>query len=272
MTKAYFYLGTIFHKRFWPKVHQLSYQVFTLFVDLDHLQEVTENNCFFSLNRFNLLSFWEKDFGPRNNKLIIPLKEKMKTLLDDNGVKKKTISKIYVLTYPRVLGFAFNPLTVFYCYDHNKNPKALVYEVRNTFGERHNYIFKVPEGGKIEEIHQGEKCFHVSPFFDCKGTYVFKVNSPARQSKVSIEYSFENKKRLLAVFTGKRHSISDKQILILTFKYPFMTFKVVGGILFEAFLLWMKGLPIFSHPEKHSLKSTKVFSQKKTTRHQKEFL
>ena len=256
MMDAGLYFGRVMHKRFTPKPHSFSYRVFTLFANIDDLPEMANKNRFFGVNRFNILSFYEKDYGDASSSKNLPLKERLQSLLSQNNIEVPKGFKVWVLTYPRILGFSFNPITVFYCYCEKGKQIAVIYEVRNTFGERHNYIFKADPVLGLKEKHFANKVFHVSPFFDRKGTYQFTLKEPKEKVAVTIDYCHKGQKRLKASFVGKHIPFTDKAILSLTSKMPFMTLKVVAGILFEALILWVKGMKIYTHPEKHAYQST----------------
>jgi len=258
MTSDCLYIGTVFHKRYAPKKHEFSYNVFTIFADLDQLDKVAKKSHFFSINRFNLVSFHEADYGDPNSSKIVCLKERLLLLLKENSVDVAKIEKIKVLAYPRVLGFAFNQLTVFYCYDKDNKNITVSYEVRNTFSERHNYIYSLPDNVSLEDNHTAKKCFHVSPFFDRQGNYNFSLVQPNEKVKVTIVYEHDEQPRLTAGFSGYRKEISDRVILSLSLKMPFMTLKVMGGILGEAVKLKLKGLKVSPHPENHKYQSSKL--------------
>ena len=258
MDKNCLYIGTVYHKRHAPKIHVLRYKVFNLFTDLDDLEDIANKNRFFSLNRFNLISIFEKDYGDPKDTSNRSLKDRILTLLDQNDVDATQVKKIKMLTYPRILGFSFNPLTVYYCYGENERNIAIVYEVRNTFSERHNYIYAVPDQSSFSELHIASKCFHVSPFFDRNGLYKFSLSQPGKTLSVTIEYEHHGERRLTACFSGKKAEITDKSLLALSIKTPFMTLKVVAGILIEALKLKLKGLSINPHPENHIYQSSKA--------------
>jgi uncharacterized protein len=257
------YIGTVFHKRYTPKIHELRYNVFTLFADLDQLGNIAKKNRLFSLNRFNLVSFHEADYGNPSASKSVGLKEKMLDLLADNEIDTSKIDTIKVLAYPRVLGFAFNPLTVFYCYGKDNKNIAVIYEVRNTFSERHNYIYAVPDNATFKDQHTAKKCFHVSPFFDQQGTYNFSLVQPDEKIAVTIDYKNSEQSRMTACFSGARQKISDRALLSLSFRMPLMTLKVMGGILFEAIKLKLKGLKIYPHSERHAYQSSQAQMMRK---------
>lgn len=255
--KNAFYIGPVFHKRYTPKTHSLTYQVYTLLVDLDDIDQLARDTRFFSHNRFNLLSLYDKDYGAKGDGAT--LKDKIINLLTSEGIAADcTETKIEMLTYPRVLGYAFNPLTVFYCRRADGSPLAVIYEVSNTFKERHYYVFEVPAGADFTAAHESHKIFHVSPFFDRTGDYRFDITPASDTVSTVITYSKDGEKRLTASFKGQRCAVTDRQILKLMVVFPLMTAKVFLGILWEAFKLWRKGLKIYSHPQKDPRASSKA--------------
>ena len=132
------YTGTVIHKRFKPKVHFFKYKVFSLLIDLSELEILNKNLKLFSYNRFNIMSFYDKDHGQRDGSSI---KNWVIFNLKKNGIPTNDI-QIKLLCYPRIFGYVFNPLSVFYIYDKNQDLISILYEVKNTFGEQHTYIFK----------------------------------------------------------------------------------------------------------------------------------
>ena len=169
-------------------------------------------------------------------------------LLGLNNSKKTTflkkfninnqITKIKLLCYPRIFGYVFNPLSIFYCYE-KENLRAIFYEVKNTFNEQHTYIFKVTKNEKIEQ--KCKKKFYVSPFMDMNTYYNFKLLNPKERLSVFIKQTDNSGTVLTATQVGDKKEFSFKQLLINFFKYPLMTFKIISSIHFEAFLLWKKG-------------------------------
>jgi len=159
MINSYIYNCSVIHKRFKPKEHYFKYNVFALLIDLSELDKLNKEINFFSYNQFNLISFYEKDHGKRDgSSLVAWVKENLKK----NDINIEDL-KIKLLCYPRIFGYVFNPLSVFYVYDTADNLIAILYEVKNTFGEQHTYIFRIIEDNKLIQ-HQCSKKFHVSPF------------------------------------------------------------------------------------------------------------
>ena len=231
------YNGTVIHKRFKPKEHFFKYSVFSFLIDLSELNHLNKKIKFFSYNRFNLLSFYEKDHGNRDGSSLITW---VKKNLDDNNINSINV-KIKLLCYPRILGYVFNPLSVFYIYDICGKLICIFYEVKNTFGEQHTYIFKV-DGDKNLYLHNCSKKFHVSPFIEMNCKYFFRLLKPGEKISVIIDQYQEDEKILFASQDGKRVEFNSKELIKSYIKHPLMTFKIISAIHFEAFKLWLKGI------------------------------
>tara|TARA_B100000575_G_C23071628_1_gene617271 strand:+ start:40 stop:801 length:762 start_codon:yes stop_codon:yes gene_type:complete len=231
------YNGTVIHKRFKPKTHFFKYNVFSLLIDLSELNELHRNIKFFSFNKFNLISFFEKDHGDRDGS---SLSDWVKKNLNKNNIDSENI-RIKLLCYPRILGYVFNPLSVFYIYNSNEKLISILYEVKNTFGEQHTYIFKVNDDFKHFQ-HNCSKKFHVSPFIDMNCNYFFRILKPCEKISVIIDQYQTNEKILYASQDGIRVDFNSKELLKSYCKHPLMTFKIISAIHFEAFKLWIKGI------------------------------
>ena len=228
------YNGEVTHTRFKPVKHFLKYKTFSFFIDLDELEKLQKENLIFSYNRFNIFSFYNKDHGSRDGKSLKnwALENLQKYNIEGN------INKIKLLCYPRIFGYVFNPLSIFYCYENN-SLKAIFYEVKNTFNEQHTYVFETNNSDRIEQ--SCKKKFYVSPFMDMNTYYDFKLINPGEQLFVSIKQTDKEGIILTAVQTGDKKKFNLKQLLTNLFKYPLMTIKIISAIHFEAFLLWKKG-------------------------------
>ena len=230
------YNGTVIHKRFKPKIHFFRYKVFSLLIDLSELNTLDKEINFFSYNRFNLISFFDKDHGERDGTSLI---EWVKKNLRENKINTEKI-KIKLLCYPRILGYVFNPLSVFYIYDNDKKLISILYEVKNTFGEQHTYIFKIENDNLLQ--HNCEKKFHVSPFIEMNCNYFFRILKPSEKISVIIDQYQSNEKILFASQDGKRADLTSAELMKSYLKHPLMTFKIISAIHFEAFKLWTKGI------------------------------
>ena len=228
------YNGEVNHTRFKPVKHFLNYKTFSLFIDLDEIEQLDKSISIFSHNKFNIFSFYNKDHGDRDGKCL-------KKWVISNLQKYKiegNISKIKILCYPRIFGYVFNPLSIFYCYE-NEKLKSIFYEVKNTFNEQHTYIFKIKDGEEIKQ--KCKKKFYVSPFMDMETFYNFKLIDPNQRLSVMIKQTDAEGTVLTATQTGDKKEFNFKQLLINFFRYPLMTLKIISSIHFEALLLWKKG-------------------------------
>ena len=231
------YNGKVIHKRFKPKEHFFKYSVFSLLIDLSELNQLDKEIKFFSFNKFNLISFYEKDHGSRDGSSLVAW---VKKNLEANNIHFKDV-KIKLLCYPRIFGYVFNPLSVFFIYNSYEKLISILYEVKNTFGEQHTYIFKVDDDLKLFQ-HNCSKKFHVSPFIEMDCNYFFRILKPEDKMSVIIDQYQANEKILYASQDGKRVDFNSKELLKSYLKHPLMTFKIISAIHFEAFKLWTKGI------------------------------
>ena len=234
---SFIYNGTVIHKRFKPKMHFFKYDVFSLLIDLAELKILDKKIKFFSYNRFNLISFFEKDHGDRDGS---SLEDWVKRNLDQNNIVYKNI-KIKLLCYPRIFGYVFNPLSVFFIYNKNSELISILYEVKNTFGEQHTYIFKINENDNLIK-NTCKKKFHVSPFIEMNCTYFFKILKPNNKISLIIDQYDDEGKILYASQDGNRVDLNNKNLILSYLRHPLMTFKIIAAIHFEAFKLWIKGI------------------------------
>ena len=233
------YKGIVTHRRFKPKRHFFSYKTFSIFFDLDELEYLEKKISIFSLNKFNLFSFYNRDHGDRDGG---DLQSWVKSTLKKFKINVQ-ISKIKLLCFPRIFGYVFNPLSIFYCYNEENELKAILYEVKNTFNEQHTYIFPVEKRSKI--ITQNcNKRFYVSPFIEMETAYNFRLAEPKETLSVFIKQTDSNGIVLSACQIGRKEDISTKQLLINFCKHPLMTIKIIMAIHFEALRLWKKGVKI----------------------------
>ena len=254
MINSSIYNGSVIHKRFKPKKHFFKYKVFSLFLDLSELKELNNKLNFFSLNKFNLISFYEKDHGERDGSSIL---DWVKNNLRSNNVSTDNI-KVKLLCYPRILGYVFNPLSIFFVYDNNNTIIAILYEVKNTFGEQHTYIFKIKNKKGIIE-NNCKKKFFVSPFMDLESKYYFKILYPNNKLSVVIDQRDNHGKLLFASQDGIRSDLSSKNLIFSYLKHPLMTFKIISAIHFEALRLWSKGIKLVK--KKFKIKNNLTFEK-----------
>ena len=233
------YNGKVIHRRFKPKEHYFKYNVFSLLIDLDELEIIQNKIKIFSYNKFNIISFYETDHGPRDG---TSLKKWIIKNLKDIGINNENI-QIKLLCYPRIFGYAFNPLSVFFIYNKNSELISILYEVKNTFGEQHTYIFKLQKTDELIE-HTCKKKFHVSPFIEMDCTYFFKITKPEEKILVYIDERDNESKLLVALQEGVKVNLNNKNLIKNYLSHPLMSFKIILAIHFEAFRLWIKGVKL----------------------------
>ena len=231
------YTGTVIHKRFKPKIHSFNYKVFSLFIDLEELDLMHKELRLFSYGKLNIISFFNKDHGPRDGS---SLKKWVLQNLQKNNIKTEGI-QIKLLCYPRIFGYVFNPLSVFYVYDRNSELISILYEVKNTFGEQHVYVFKTEKNKNLIQ-HVCKKKFHVSPFIKMDCVYFFRLLKPGNKISVIIDLNDQKGKILYASQDGLRSDLNNKNLIMSYLKHPLMSFKIILAIHFEAFKLWTKGI------------------------------
>jgi uncharacterized protein len=243
---ASIYRGVVMHARLKPVAHRFSYEVFSLLVDLGRLKDADAASAAFSVGRFNLLSFHERDHGPRDGS---SLQDHVRRIVAAAGVEPPD-GRVLLLCYPRMLGFAFNPLAVYFAYRADGDLAAIVYEVRNTFGQNHTYVCPVEDGqiGPAGVRQERRKLFYVSPFNGMEMRYRFRVLPPGERVALRILESDAEGPLLAAAFHGGRSALTTASILRALARVPLLTLKVVGGIHWEALRLWAKGMRLTPRP------------------------
>lgn len=248
MPKSALYHCEVVHTRLRPKHHSFQYKTAMLLLDLDLLESTAEKHRFFSYNRWNILSFFDRDHGPSDG---TPLRIWAENLLRENGVNCTSgEGTLLLLTLPRMFGYVFNPLSIYYYFDNKGLFTAVIYQVNNTFGDRHCYVIPLDGHQHSDAVytHSADKKLFVSPFISMSATYKFHIREPSNSIQIVIN-EFENAKHVLtATLTGQEESLSNDAIISTAIRYPFLTFKVIGAIHWNALLLWLKRIPLFHYP------------------------
>ena len=237
------YAGRIGHTRFRPRRHSLSYGVFMLLLELDELPELDRRLRWFSMERFNLLGFRARDHGDGS---ATPLRTQIESHLDTAGLSIGG-GPIRLLCLPRVLGYVFNPLSLYFCHAPTGELRAIIYEVTSTFGERHSYLIPATGDG-VEVRQQAAKRLHVSPFLDMALDYDFKVQPPGEKLRVQVDAVDAEGVILTAHFLARRQPLSDAALLRACAAHPLLTLKVMAGIHWEAIRIALKGVRLRGGP------------------------
>ncbi len=254
INSAFLCSAKVMHKRLKPVVNQFAYSVFYLCFDISQSDKISSK--FLSLNSFNLFSFYNKDHAKRDGS---SLQEWINEILSKKNLQQK-VKKVFLLSYPRVLGYVFSPVSFWFCLDENERPIAILSEVNNTFGENHNYLIFNADHSPIDENEwfETKKEFHVSPFISVEGKYKFRFIFNQKSIAVWIDYYAKNsEKTLLTSVVCKKEKLSDTSLIKAFLYIPLMTVKVIFLIHWQALKLLFKKNKYISKPKKmaHNLTS-----------------
>lgn len=237
----------VMHHRLAPAVHRFEYRLFMVYLDLDELEPVARRLWWFSHNRRNLYSFHDADHEPAGAE---PLKARVLAFLRANAVAAGPECRVRLLTLPRVLGYVFNPISIYYCFDVQDQPLAAVAEVGNTFGEKKLYVLRREDAGPDGAFHKVlPKEFYVSPFSALTLDFEFQLPPPGADLRVRVDDREGGRKTLLSTLHGRRRELGNGALLACTLKYPLLTLKVIGAIHWQALRLWLKGVPFYRKAE-----------------------
>lgn len=242
------YKGVVVHRRLTPTAHLLRYRSTYCLFDVDELQELEKEISIFSLNRWNMISFLAKDLGFSTD----DLKPQIIDMARSIGARVSG-DKIKLLHMPRIMGFGFNPLTTYLFYNKEGECDGIIYEVNNTFGEKHRYAVSLEDANTQPTLkHSKNKNFYVSPFFPETGRYDFSVVLPDEKVAISIKLESEGKHALNASFIGVRLPFSSPNLVKHYLTNPVSGLKIISAIHWEALKLWLKGLPIIKRQNKET--------------------
>ena len=242
--KPQIYFGSVTHARLRPRRNAFRYRVFFMRLPLSQLERIRKP--LFSVNRWNLFSFHFADHGARDGSPPLPW---IRKLLERERIENAD-GEVVLQTFPRVLGYVFNPVSFWLCHDRNGGLRAIVCEVNNTFGEHHNYLLTHADGALIgpEDVLETRKVFHVSPFCEVAGKYAFRFSSTASRCHVKIDYDDPDGRLLLTSIRGRASAFSVGGLLRAFLLYPWMTLGVMARIHWQALKLWIGGVPFVAKP------------------------
>lgn len=242
MLRSALYLGTVMHRRHRPRQHALRYNVFWTLFDLDALEALSRRLRFFSYNKFNFAALFDVDHGDGST---TPLRDQVTQHLRAAGFEA---GKVFLLCMPRVAGYSFNPISIYFCYADTGSLNAILYEVHNTFGERHSYLIPVTgEGSAIEQSCQKE--FYVSPFMAMGMSYSFRVSISQERINVAIRGADENGPLIDASLKGDYREMTDRALMRTLLTHPLVTLKVIAAIHWHALKMILKGYRIAPRPK-----------------------
>jgi len=199
-----------------------------------------------ALDRWGLVSFERRDFGPGDGS---DLEAWVRALLERRGASEAD-GAIVLQAFPRVLGYLFNPIAVFYCHDQVGALRAALCEVRNTFGERHHYLVRHADGRPIaaDEVLVAAKALHVSPFCEVAGHYRFRFADRLGRPRLAIDYHDAGGRLLATAIHGREVPLTRRVMARALIAYPFITFAVTWRIHWQALRLWAKRVPWYRKP------------------------
>lgn len=246
------YEGRVRHTRKAPALHQFNYRLFMMYLDLDELPSIFEKRWFWSTRRAAIARFRRSDhLGPTEQ----PLGEAVRDLVE-RELGQRPAGPIRLLTNLSYFGYCFNPVSFYYCFSTDgERVESIVAEVNNTpWGERVTYVMPCPSSkpGQKSWRFQPEKKMHVSPFMPMEIDYDWALSQPSQRLSVYMANYKDGEQIFDAAMMLNRKAISGWSLAGVLTRFPFMTVKIILAIHWQALKLWLKGVPVYEHPDKRS--------------------
>lgn len=253
------YECTIMHNRREKTERKFYYKYFMFYLDLDEIDEIASKFFLFSRNRFNVFSFRDRDHIAISKPGV---KENILKYLDEQHYKDR-VKKIMLLTNVATMGYNFNPVSFYYCFDEENNPVCVVPEVGNTFGELKPFFIGQEKLSENTFENMKQKNFYVSPFIEHDVFFKFILGVPDENLKIKIDDYKEGNRIFITSLNGKKKKLSNSSLLFYFLKYPFVTLKVISAIHLQALILVIKKINYFRKNEFLELQKGAIVKWKK---------
>lgn len=240
------YECSVWHERRSPRIHTFTTEYFMFYLDLDELSSKRIESSLFSINRLNIFSFTEGDYLSDGRGGFQSLADRVRGVLRRLGVKQK-INRIELLTNVRVLGYVFNPVSIYFCFGEESQLICCLCEVGNTFGEKKVFLVEADSHGLLR--NRQKKYFYVSPFTDLNQEFDFKISIPSGNLDIAIDTMDGDTAIVKASLKGKRTALTDGNLIRVLHRYSWATVKIIFLIHFHALLLWLKKVPFHRKEE-----------------------
>jgi DUF1365 family protein len=230
------------HNRLAPTQHRFHYSVFMFYIDLDELELLRKRFWLISVNRYNYYSFRDNEHLQPDPAQITSTRANIISYIRSQGITEN-ISRVMLLTNLNILGYNFNPVSFYYCYDDAGSILCVVAEVGNTFRELKPYLIKKEQFREGAFIQSTPKYFYVSPFIDHDAHFDFRLAVPDEELNIRIDDSKEGKRFFISTLRGKKKAMTNGRLLLYAFRFPLITLKIISLIHWHALLLYLKKLP-----------------------------